>query len=214
MTSRWVGMAALASITLAPMAMAQTLGTASAVISGKDARTQENAAGNLIADAVRFTVKTDIAIIPAGVIADAEVGPGPLSRDSLAALLTDPGDHISVLSLTGEQIRLAMERSLNVLPRPWPGFVQVSGFRVRFNPSRKVGERVSGITIGDAPLDPARRYRVATTNNLAGGGLGYFQIWKNDAIVDTDGSVLDALAAHVKALGTVAPVVEGRLSRS
>jgi 2',3'-cyclic-nucleotide 2'-phosphodiesterase (5'-nucleotidase family) len=207
-------MAALAGLALAPTAMAQTLGTASAVISGKDARVQENAAGNLIADAVRSTVKTDIAIIPAGAITDAEVGPGPITRDSLATLLTDPGDHISVLSLTGEQVRLAMERSLNVLPRPWPGFVQVSGIRVRFAPSRKVGERVTGITVGGAPLDPARRYRVATTNNLAGGGLGYFQIWKNDAIVDTDGSVLDALAAHVKALGTVTPGVEGRLAPS
>ena len=39
--------------------------------------------------------------------------------------------------------------------------------------SKPAGERVKSVTVGGAPLDPAKTYTLATNDFMAGGGDGY-----------------------------------------
>ena len=45
--------------------------------------------------------------------------------------------------------------------------------KVEFDPRRPAGSRVLSITVGDAPLDADKTYRVAVNDFMARGGDGY-----------------------------------------
>jgi 5'-nucleotidase/UDP-sugar diphosphatase len=76
-----------------------------------------------------------------------------------------------------------------------------------------VGERVLSVTIGGAPLDPAKSYTVATNDFMARGGNGYVVFAEGKALVAAaDGKLLASdVIDYVAAKGTVAPKVEERI---
>ena len=67
--------------------------------------------------------------------------------------------------------------------------------------------------MGGAPLDPAKVYTVATNDYMAGGGDGYASLGNGRLLIDASGATLMATMVmdHVESLGTVAPVVDGRI---
>jgi 2',3'-cyclic-nucleotide 2'-phosphodiesterase (5'-nucleotidase family) len=75
------------------------------------------------------------------------------------------------------------------------------------------GERVVGIVIGGAPLDPARTYTVATNDFMARGGDGYDALSKGRQLINAIDATLTAsqVIDYVAAKGTIAPEVEGRI---
>jgi len=85
------------------------------------------------------------------------------------------GNMLATLTLTGVDVRAALEQGL----QPGRGaFPQVAGIRMVFDLSRPAGDRITvletrGPDGGWAPLEPGRRYLVATNNFLRGGGDGY-----------------------------------------
>ena len=60
----------------------------------------------------------------------------------------------------------------------------------RFDASKPVGRRIAGVTVGDAPLDPARTYRLATNNFLGRGGDGYAMFAPAPRIIDKNAGAL------------------------
>ena len=87
------------------------------------------------------------------------------------------------------------------------GGLFISGGRVRYDPSRPDGQRLVEITIGDAPLDTARVYRVAMTDYLAEGnsGLGRLRTLPQESFLPegvTDRQVLASYIRRVKVLET------------
>lgn len=201
--------AVAAAMAVAPV-FGQAVGESSTEIAARGAQRAETPAGNLVADAARTAVNAETAIIAAGALSGKSLAAGPLTRESLASLLDQPEDAVVLLSLTGAQLQEALERSVGV-GVAWPGFLQVSGLKVTYNPKAKTGSRVSAVQVNGSALQMDRKYRVATLQSLAGGALGYFVIWEKDATQSGDGSIGDALAAHVKSAGTVSPHVEGRI---
>jgi len=152
------------------------------LLSSKDCRTEETELGDLVSDALRERAKTPVAFIPAGALREIVIPKGKVDAEKLLDCLHYPNDHIAVLELTGEMLVKAVERSVSVYPQKNLGFLQVSGISFTFDPTASRGSRVSEVRIGDAALDPAGKYRVATTEPLAKGGHGYFTVWTKDEI--------------------------------
>lgn len=209
----WHGwlVAPLALLALGTLAKAQTVGTTATDVSWAGSRTRETTAGNLVADAVRSAASADVAIVAADALTGATVSRGALTEAGLKSLLTDPEDEIATLVLTGAQLKVVLERSVGAHPRPFDGFLQVSGLTLTFDNGRPARDRVTEVRVNGATLDANRRYRVATMATLAGGGLGYFRIWDARDVTGGGPNVLDALTGYVKAQREVSPRVEGRI---
>ncbi|MGI4788137.1 MAG: 5'-nucleotidase C-terminal domain-containing protein, partial [Janthinobacterium lividum] len=119
------------------------------------------------------------------------------------------------LTLTGAQLLKVAERSVSRAPEPFDGFLQVSGLQIRYNPGQPEGKRVSLVGVGGSEVDAGKTYKVATTRPLAGGSLGYYQIWTNKDITDDTGtSIAKSLGSYLTAHPVVSSTVEDRISKN
>jgi 2',3'-cyclic-nucleotide 2'-phosphodiesterase (5'-nucleotidase family) len=177
-------------------------------------RTGEAAIGNLFADAMRALSQADVAVMNGGGIRAGklyEPGMRITRRDVLAELPF--GNRIITLDITGQDLKQALENGLAQLPQSGGRFPQVSGVRLTADISRPPGDRITLITIGGAPLDPARRYRVATNDFLARGGDGYTTFAQATPLLPVADSPLLAndVMVYLRRIGTVRTGVDGRI---
>lgn len=151
----------------------QVVGEASVGLQGDRPviRTQEANLGNLLADRMRRTLDTEIALINAGQIRRSlELGPVTLG-DVLAVLPFDSA--LVTLHVTGAMLRQVLEHSVSQWPNHSGRFLQISGLQVTYMGKAPVGSRVRSIMVGGAPLDISKTYTVATDAFVADGGDGY-----------------------------------------
>ena len=186
-------------------------------LSGSGVTSAETNLGDLIADAVRQTGHAQIGLIPADEInAKAQIAAGKTDSGAIIGTLRyadDPSDTVVVLNLTGAQLVKVAERSVSRAPQPFDGFLQVSGFQIHYSPSQPEGKRVSLNGADGGALDLGKTYRVATTRPIAGGSLGYFQIWSQKDIADDTGVPLaKSLGDYLSVHKTINSTVEGRIA--
>ncbi len=174
-------------------------------LSGAGMASQETNLGNLVADAMRETGHAQAALVPADELnANLQIPAGKTDTAALLSALSDgddPGSTVVILTLTGAQLLKVAERSVSRAPEPFDGFLQVSGLQIRYSPGQPTGKRVSLVGIGGGEVSASQTYRVATTRSLAGGSLGYFQIFDKKDITEDTGvllsqSLTNYLAAH------------------
>lgn len=189
---------------------AQTLGALESSVSTVGSRTRETSGGNLVADAIRAAMNADAAIVAANALAEDTLPAGNVSRADLRTLLMDPEETVSVLELTGAQLRVVLQRSVSAQPRAFDGFLQVSGITLIFS-AKPAADRLLEVNVNGAALDANRAYKVATLSTLAGGALGYFRLWTNRDVTGGGPNALDALADYAKARRSLNPRVEGRI---
>jgi 5'-nucleotidase/UDP-sugar diphosphatase len=174
----------------------------------------EAAIGNLIADAMREAVDADVAMTNGGGIrADREYPAGTsLTRADIFAELPF-GNRTVKYELTGAQLETALENGFANYPETDGRNPQISGMVVTVDLDKPVGERVLSVTVGGAPLDPAKTYTVATNDFMARGGNGYVVFAEGKALVAAaDGKLLASdTIDYIAAKGAVAPMVEGRI---
>ena len=161
-------------------------------------RTGENPLGSFLADAMRWRLRTDIAMINSGGIRGDRVYPaGNVSWKTMLEMLPF-NNHIHIVSLTGKQVKQILELSASALnggeedqydPRtrvPTGAFLQISGLRIeiaRKEPPALVdddgkliqwGSRLKSASVaaGDKwePIDDGKIYTVAVNSFNAGGG--------------------------------------------
>lgn len=149
-----------------------------------------NPVAQMVADAMRAAAGADVAFIAAGFFVSGSLD-GPPSAEKLNKLLSYPGEEIYVLSLTGEQITKALERSLSLLPQPNRAFLQVSGLKVEYSAKAPANSRVKRVLVGDKVLDTGKSYRVAVPATLARGALGYFTVWQREQISEQTGVTVE-----------------------
>lgn len=143
--------------------------------------------GQAIADEMRAVAGTDIAWIPAAMLENEGKG-------DLSTYLKFGTDEISIVTLTGEQIKLALERSVNLYPTPNPSFLQVSGLEVSFSKSAAPDARIRTILVNGMELNLKQNYEVAMPITIARGGLGFFTVWKKTSITRTmEGTTLEKI---------------------
>ncbi len=137
-------------------------------------RTREMPFGNFIADALKHYAKTDIGLINGGVIrGDKSYTKGSfITRRDIATELPFRS-HVAVFSVTGEQLKKALENSVSQVEIVEGSFLQVSGLSFTYSLDKPVNERVKTIHINGREVDPKKKYSVATSDYLANGGDGY-----------------------------------------
>ena len=176
----------------------------------------ETAFGNLLADAMREATGSDIALSNGGGIRGDTVYP-PGTKLTRKMVLTELpfGNKTVVLRLTGAQVREALENGVSRAAHPSGRFPQVSGLAFSFDGRRPPGERVTRVTVDGAPLEDGRTYTLATNNFLARGGDDYRVFRAGEVLVDAASGAMMAgqLIDHIVAAGTVAPAIEGRITR-
>ena len=210
----------LSALLLAPCAAvlpAPAWAQAGGSVTTDNVRVAETEAGNLLADAIRASVPgAEIALVPAAAFTSGASVARPATGEQAAGLVTPPSDTVVILTLRGDQIMAALERSVSFAPQPSAGFLQVSGLRFAFDVRKEGGHRVTSATVAGQPLSAARLYKVATTRPLSKGQQGYFTIWDQSSNpTDTGKSLATALTDYARSKGgTVAPTLDGRIVRT
>lgn len=174
-------------------------------------RSMETSIGDLVADALRHQNGADVALINAGSIRGNrihEAGAKLTRRDVLSELPF--GNKSFVTMVTGAALKQALENGFSGAGSG--RFPQISGMRVVVDKAAPVGARVISVEIDGSPLDPQRRYRVATNDFMARGGDGYTGLRDPTATEDSgDKLVANDVMVYARKLGTLSIAVEGRI---
>jgi len=154
----------------------------------------------LLADVIRAAVPgAQVALVNAGGVR-APLSKGPITYADVYRVF--PFDNqLAYAELTGRELQQIMT---DYLSREHAGFLAVSGIRYRIRCGRPL--RLTRLTDAQGrPLDPARRYRVALSDFLLAGGVGFARVLS--ALPAARKRLLggklirDALVAHLKAAG-------------
>ncbi len=165
----------------------------------------ESGLGNLVADAIRASVPgAEIGLVSASVVDGVQVRAGGIRLRDLFRMYRYE-NMVASLELTGAELEEGLARMLE------KGLhYQVSGMALRYRPTADgdEGRLEPGLTVGGRLLDRARTYRVA---------IDSFGLRRNPVFsarpAERRGLCREAVRAHLQALGTVMPRIEGRLVR-
>lgn len=178
-----------------------------------NAQREETSFGDLTADALVYASKTTIALVPAVSFKSGTIPVGEVTADDVRDLLTKPDETWAVISLTGEQLRETLERSVSRAPQPHAGFLQVAGVTLTYDPERPRNSRIVSLAISGAELQPTAEYEVAMPVSLAKGGSGYFTIFGQAPIIRSGTAGLaDVIMDYVNARSPVNPTGQGRIN--
>ncbi|MET9670948.1 bifunctional metallophosphatase/5'-nucleotidase [Streptomyces sp. NPDC006475] len=125
---------------------------------------------------------------------------------------------MNVVDLTGAQLVTMLQQQVSGANQAAPKILQVSkGFTYTLDMTKSGADRIvtSSVKLGGEALDPAKTYRVAMNEFLAGGGDGFAVLkeHKNKLVGASDLDVLTAyLAAHSTAASPLAPPATGRIT--
>ncbi len=155
-------------------------------------RQRPSAIGVLVTRAMIAKTGADLALVNSGGIRDSLPAGRITYRDVLK--MQPFGNTLVVVELTGAQLRDYLAAAVRMTPGSG-GFVQVSGAALTAE-----GGRLVAATVGGAPIDTARTYRLALNRFMAAGGDGYPKLDNHPGFVDTgfvDAQALrEYLAAH------------------
>ncbi|MFE7518474.1 bifunctional metallophosphatase/5'-nucleotidase [Streptomyces halstedii] len=205
-------------------------GWISADINGRGATTPELPLGDLIADAQL----EGLAPADKGGAVVAFMNPGGIRADLVYAASGGEGDGVvtygeaftvqpftnmmNVVDLTGAQLVAALQQQVSGSNEASPKILQISeGLTYTLDLTKSGADRVVAGTIrlnGEA-IDPAKTYRVAMNEFLAGGGDGFAALGEgtNKLVGPSDLDVFnDYLAAHSTATAPLAPPAADRIT--
>lgn len=190
-----------------------------------DVRSKETNMGNLIADGMLDAARA------AGTKAVIALQNGGGIRESIKAGKVTMGDILTVLpfnndlvtmTLTGQEIKEAMENGVSKTPSADGRFPHIAGMRFFYDSTKPAGQRVLKLEVkganGYEPLDMAKSYVVATNAFTAKGGDFYASLEK--AYKEGRVNLLylpdyEVFSNYVKKLGTITAqtsAVEGRIT--
>jgi 5'-nucleotidase len=168
----------------------------------------ESALGNLIADAQRDNMGTEVGFMnPGGIRADLDAGPATWGE---LFTIQPFGNSLVGMTLTGAQIDALLEQQFQLAS---PRVLSVSGLTYTWSASAPAGNRVSNVVVNGVPLDPAASYSATANSFIAAGGDG-FTIF-NDGTDRVGGPIdLDALVEYVEGLPQpFSAAIEGRIQQ-
>ncbi|MFC4955044.1 bifunctional metallophosphatase/5'-nucleotidase [Streptomyces mauvecolor] len=204
-------------------------GYISADINGRGSEDLEKPLGDLIADAQLAGLSSpdkggaQIALMnPGGIRSDlvykASGGEGDGVVTYGEAFTVQPFTNMmNVVDLTGAQLITALQQQVSGPNAADPKILQVSkGLTYTLDMTKSGAARVvvDTVKLNGAGIDPAKTYRVAMNEFLAGGGDGFpALVGKNKLVGASDLDVFDAyLTANSSASAPMAPPVRGRIT--
>ena len=207
----------LRSMTIGPAlllvaACAYAQGTTGGELTSANAQRAETSFGDLAADAIAAAVGTRVAFVPAISFKSGTIPAGPVTKENVSALLTQPGEQVAVVTLSGAKLREALERSVSRAPQPNAGFLQVAGIVLTYDQAAERGARITELTVAGAAWDANASYQVAMPLSLAKGGSGYFTIFgEGDEPRASDVQLADVTVSFVAQRGNVSYPGTGRI---
>ena len=200
-----------AADTVAPL-VERVIGTASSAITRAQNAAGESALGNLIADAQRAAMGTEIALMNPGGIRD-DILSGQVTWGELFAVQPFGNDLVR-MTLTGAQLVALLDQQW--AGQPFARILKPSGltYAWRENGAGFADNRVdpASIRVNGVPLDPLAGYSVTVNSFMAGGGDNFSVLTQGtDRVI---GPVdLDALIAYIESLPQpFGASIEGRIS--
>ncbi|MFD7164073.1 bifunctional metallophosphatase/5'-nucleotidase [Streptomyces violascens] len=204
-------------------------GYISADINGRGSEDAEKPLGDLIADAQLAGLSSpdkggaQIALMnPGGIRSDLVYKASGSEGDGVVtygeAFTVQPFTNMmNVVDLTGAQLITALQQQVSGPNAADPKILQVSkGLTYTLDMTKSGAARVvvDTVKLNGAAIDPAKTYRVAMNEFLAGGGDGFpALVGKNKLVGASDLDVFDAyLAANSSASAPMAPPVGGRIT--
>ncbi|WP_256105672.1 bifunctional UDP-sugar hydrolase/5'-nucleotidase [Streptomyces sp. ODS05-4] len=205
-------------------------GYISADINGRGSTAYEKPLGDLIADAQL----AGLAPADKGGAQLALMNPGGIRADLVHASASGEGDGVvtygeaftvqpftnmmNVVDLTGAQLLAALQQQVSGANEASPKILQVSkGLTYTLDTTKAGAARIvtDSVKLDGQPLDPAKTYRVAMNEFLAGGGDGFPALaqGKNKLVGPSDLDVFNAyLAANSTAAKPIAPPAADRIT--
>lgn len=213
---RWQPALALVLCMLAGTALALPVGAQTIQIHSdlttRNVRTEESSLANVIADALRDSVKADIAFMTASSFAEVTINRGSTTPGDILRALEYLDDTVVVVKLTGAQVKQALEHGVAIYPQRNPAFLQVSGVTVTIDPAQERGSRVVSVRVGRAPLEESRTYQVAMPSPLANGALAYYKVWsKSDIVRNTERTLEQVVSDYLTGVRSLGGRSEERL---
>ncbi|MDO7908200.1 bifunctional 2',3'-cyclic-nucleotide 2'-phosphodiesterase/3'-nucleotidase [Paenibacillus sp. JX-17] len=171
----------------------------------------ESALGNLIADGMRETMKSDFAFMNSGGIRN-DLPQGTVTYGNMFSI--NPfGNVLIKLTLTGAQMKELLEQQWTATGTK---IGQVSGFTYSYDDSKPVGSRIVEIKKADGTkLDDKASYTIVVNDFMSTGGDGYTALTKgtNREAGPVD---LDAFISYVKtkfASSSITAKTEDRITK-
>ncbi|MDK2013688.1 MULTISPECIES: bifunctional UDP-sugar hydrolase/5'-nucleotidase [Deinococcus] len=175
-------------------------------------RRRESTMANVLADAALDAAQNagaQLAFVNGGGVR-ASINAGPITFDE-ATTVQPFGNTLTVLTLTGAQIRAALEHGVATWSENKGQFLHVSrGVSYTFDLGRPAGSRVVAVTLNGQPVVDAQTYKVAMNNFTAGGGDG-FTMFKGAPRLDTGTLDVDILVRYLQERSAVDAEPEGRI---
>ncbi|WP_267477194.1 bifunctional metallophosphatase/5'-nucleotidase [Nocardioides sp. Leaf374] len=175
----------------------------------RDARAEESALGDLVANALRDGVQDfaepDLGLTnPGGLRAEllfaGDTTSNPANTDGVvtfaeANAVLPFNNTVAIVKLTGADLKQVLEQQYqtnadgSVPSRPYLQLGMSDNVQVTTDPTAPAGSRITSVLIDGEPLDPARTYTISTLSFLATGGDN-FRAFTNGTFTDT--GLLDA----------------------
>ncbi len=168
----------------------------------------ESNLGNLIADAFKTAMDTDIGLTNPHGIRD-DISAGPITWGTLYSVLPF-SNHIVSVALTGEDI-------YELLEQQWRGsysnMLQISGITYIYDLQQPLGQRVVVVYHQGTPLIKEKTYTIATTDFLASGN-GIFSVLKKAKLIKIGETDHATVLQYIKQLPQPFAVsIEGRIKK-
>ena len=186
-------------------ASAQPVGKATADFTNSRPGRAETPWGRLVCDAVRASGKADLCLLNAGALRQGTLNAGPVEAADIDALLAFGDDEIVTLTLSGAQIRAALERAASAYPTSSPAYLQCSGLTAKFDATQAPGRRVGEIKIKEHAIGDQETFTTAMPVSLSEGAAGYFNIWSGAQARKGGGTLRDSIAQYIRGKGEVSP---------
>lgn len=196
----------------ASIAFAAPIGRATADFGNARPDRSETAWGRLVADSILNATKADIALVNAGALKAGVLRAGDVSQNQINALLTFPGDDVVIITITGAQLRAALERAVQAYPTGSTAFLHGAGFSAAWNTQAPTNERLTMLRIQGREVQNGDSIQAAMPTPLARGASGYSTIWPDAKAGNSSGDISEAIANWIKSQGTVSPESTPRFS--
>ena len=162
--------------------------------------------GFVVADAYREELDADFAIQNTGGVR-ANIPPGKITERDLLAV-SPFGNQMVLIEMTGSMVKEILEDKL----RGRAGGIFFSGGKVRYDPTRPEGDRITSFTKDGKPVDMNKVYKMAMTNYLAEGNSGLWRLRElpSEKILYTGFQDRQVLSNYIKRLKVLKPRNDGR----
>lgn len=193
------------------------VGTTKVLLEGVEpaVRGRETALGNLMADAAREQMQTDIAIVNGGSIRiNDNIPPGPITNYDMEGIFYYANSLVAV-EASGRQMLEMLNNSVSRVDAGDGRFLQVSGLAFRYGPDVKAED----VQVNGKVLDLNARYTLATTDFMYTRGIedgyAFFAAATRPPKIKTDreADFRKTVEEYIRARGTITTGVEGRIVR-